>query len=256
MERVALVGTGLIGGSIGLGLARIRPDVHVAGYDRAAGSLERALERGAVTTRSSSPAAAVEGADLVVLAVPGDQLEDVAGAVRETVHRDAVITDVASAKAGAVAVGHAHFGDRFIGGHPMAGSERHGIEAADAELFQDAAWILTPTSETSSAAYSAAADLAVTLGSRIVAVDPAEHDALVARLSHVPQLMSSALVDVAVGSGGPGGAPRSRRGRLQGCHSHRRERSRSMGVDRQDEPRSRPRIAGAAWPTPSIRSGR
>lgn len=201
MERVALIGTGLIGGSIGLGLRRHRPDVHVVGYDSAPATAARALARGAVATAVDDAPAAVADADLVVLAVPPGQLEAIATTLRSAVRGDAVVTDVASAKAAVVAIGQAAFGPRFIGGHPMAGSESHGIEAADAELFRDAPWILTPTPQTSSLAYSAAAELAGTLGSRIVAVDPVEHDALVARLSHVPQLVSSALVDVAVSAG-------------------------------------------------------
>jgi prephenate dehydrogenase len=201
VERVAILGTGLIGGSIGLGLRSSRPGVEIIGYDHAPATGARAHERGAITTVAPDAAAAVAGADLVVLAVPLGEVEGVAAAVAAAVGADAVVTDVASAKAAVVEVGSALFGGRFIGGHPMAGSESHGIDAADADLFDDASWILTPTPETSSAAYSAASDLAVTLGSRIVAVDPAEHDALVARLSHIPQLVSSALVDVAVSAG-------------------------------------------------------
>jgi len=112
-----------------------------------------------------------------------------------------VVTDVGSAKTSIVAVGERTFGARFVGGHPMAGSERHGIEAADERLFEGAWWILTPTARTSPEAYGRVSTLVGRLGATPVAVDPLEHDALVARLSHLPQLVASALVEVAVGAG-------------------------------------------------------
>jgi prephenate dehydrogenase len=201
MHHVALLGTGLIGGSIGLGLRAAMPEITIAGYDLDAGSLERAIARGAVTDASADPSAVAHGADIVVLAVPLDQLEPTLKALDGGVGPDAVVTDVGSAKAAAVALGEATYGDRFVGGHPMSGSERHGIEAADGDLFQDASWILTPTPRTSSGAYTAAARLAGALGARVVALDPQTHDDLVARLSHLPQLVASAIVDVAAGAG-------------------------------------------------------
>ncbi len=201
MRHVALLGTGLIGGSIGLALRANAPDVIVTGYDHDARSLARAVERGAVTATSRDPAAAVVGADVVVLAVPLDQLGTTLTALDGAVAGDAVVTDVGSAKATVVALGEAIYGERFVGGHPMSGSERHGIEAADGDLFQDASWILTPTPRTSSLAYTEAARLAGAVGARVVALDPQTHDDLVARLSHLPQLVASAIVDVAAGAG-------------------------------------------------------
>ena len=201
MRHVALLGTGLIGGSIGLGLRRGAPDVVVSGYDLDEPTLARAVELGAVTVAGRDPATTVDGADVVVLAVPLGAVEMTLDALGSAVAPDAVITDVASAKAAVVAAGEKSYGERFVGGHPMSGSERHGIEAADAELFQDASWILTPTARTSSTAYGVAARLAGVLGARVVALDPAAHDDLVARLSHLPQLVASAIVDVAARAG-------------------------------------------------------
>lgn len=200
MHQVALLGTGLIGGSIGLGVRRALPGVAVVGYDKDQVALRTALERGAVSEIAIDPLEATDGADLVVMAVPLGEfqplLDRLTGLPPST-----TITDVASAKADVVAAGEAAFGPGFVGGHPMAGSERRGIEASDPDLFQDAAWILTPTSITSSGAYAAASGLATTLGARVVGVDPAEHDSLVARLSHVPQITASALVDMAARAG-------------------------------------------------------
>ena len=200
-ERVAVVGTGLIGGSIALGLRRCSPSATVVGYDRDPGSMEAALERGAVTALAASAEEAVMGADLVVLAIPVDQIPDACGVLAKAVSPEAIITDVGSAKAEVVARAEAAFGGRFAGGHPMAGSERHGIGAAEPGLFDSAWWILTPTPTTSPTAYNGVARLATRLGARPVAVDPSVHDALVARLSHVPQLTASALVATAAAAG-------------------------------------------------------
>lgn len=201
MRHIALLGTGLIGGSIGLGLRRAQPELMITGYDRDHAAAATALQRGAVSRTAADPGTAVVGADLVVLAAPLGQLQDLLDSIGPLVGEDTTVTDVASAKAAVVAAGQDSLGSRFVGGHPMAGSERHGIEAADPDLFDDASWVLTPTETTSSMAYATARELATTLGARVVAVEPLEHDALVARLSHVPQLMASALVDVAASAG-------------------------------------------------------
>lgn len=199
--HVAILGTGLIGGSVGLALREAGPGTTVVGYDPAAGEAERAAARGAVTTAASSPGDAVAGAALVVLAMPVDRMPEVCAGLRGAVGPGAVVTDVGSAKGPVVAAGEAAFGGAFVGGHPMAGSERHGIEAADGMLFEGAWWILTPTPATSSGAYGRVLELVAACGAKPIAVDPAAHDSLLARLSHLPQIASSAIVDVAVASG-------------------------------------------------------
>jgi prephenate dehydrogenase len=195
--RAAILGTGLIGGSVGLGLAAAQADLDVVGYDPDAHSASAALDRGAVSDVAATPEDAVAGARLVVLAPPIDQIAGLCARLHAHVGGDAVVTDVGSAKADVVAAGERAFGERFVGGHPMAGSERHGIEAADAALFDDAWWILTPTRSTAAGAYAVVSELAQALRARPVAVEPTLHDALVARVSHVPQLTASALMDVA-----------------------------------------------------------
>src|SRR5215210_928717 len=197
----AILGTGLIGGSIALGLRSSDPDAAVVGFDISSGVAERGVERGALTAAVDSPAEAVADAELVVIAVPAGAVGEICEEIAPAMRADAVVTDVASAKSSVVEIAEALLPGRFVGGHPMAGSERHGIEAAHPDLFEDAWWILTPTPTTSSAAYSRVAALAVGLGAKPVALDPTAHDALVARLSHVPQLTASALVDAAVSAG-------------------------------------------------------
>jgi prephenate dehydrogenase len=184
-----------------MGLRARFPAVVVAGYDNDPDALATSLQRGAVTSTFDDPVAAVDGAELVVMAVPLGEFQALLDAIAPALGSEATVTDVASAKTAVVSAAESALGDRFVGGHPMAGSELHGIGAADPNLFEDAAWILTPTSTTSSRAYALASRLATSLGAHVVAVEPAEHDSLVARLSHVPQLTASALVAMASSAG-------------------------------------------------------
>jgi prephenate dehydrogenase len=200
LARVAVIGTGLIGGSLGLAL-RSAGEGPVVGYDVDPSAARGALDRSAVDTIAPDPAAAVENAGLVILAAPVHLISDTCRVLASAVPEEAVVTDVGSTKRDVVAAGEACFGDRFVGGHPMAGSERHGIEAADGELFDGAWWILTPTAKTSSEAYAAVTRMVAKVGAKPVALDAEDHDALAARLSHVPQLTASALVDFAVSAG-------------------------------------------------------
>lgn len=124
MERVAVLGTGLIGGSIGLGLAGRSAPVDVVGYDRDSAAATRAVERGAVSRICGTPREAIAGADLVVLAVPLGQFEPLLQLLGGELPATATVTDVASAKAAVVEAAEAALGARFVGGHPMAGSER------------------------------------------------------------------------------------------------------------------------------------
>jgi prephenate dehydrogenase len=198
---VAIIGTGLIGGSLGLALRAARPELEVVGFDRDPVAEKGALDRGAVTRVAESLKDAVRGARLAVLCPPVDRIPATLAELGACSGPDAVVTDVGSAKEIVVAAGEAALADRFVGGHPMAGSERHGIEAADPALFDDAHWVLTPTATTSAPAYGAVAEMVTWVGATPVALDPRTHDALVARLSHVPQLAASAMVDLATGSG-------------------------------------------------------
>lgn len=194
--RTAVIGTGLIGGSVALALRRA--GTHVVGFDEDGAALRGALDRGAVDEIRDTAAEAVAGASLVILCMPVDRMPEVVRGLASAVPPDAVVTDVGSAKEAVVAEGEGVLGGRFLGGHPMAGSERHGIEAADAHLFEGAWWILTPTEKTISTAYRAVNRMVGAVGANGFALPPREHDRLVARLSHVPQLTASSLVDVAV----------------------------------------------------------
>ncbi|MGI9017328.1 MAG: prephenate dehydrogenase/arogenate dehydrogenase family protein [Euzebya sp.] len=197
--RAALVGTGLIGASLGMALLRSDEVTSISGYDRNADELQTALERGAITDMATDARQAVTGADLVILAVPvsamGPVMRDIAPSLRE----GAIVTDVASVKSEAVRVleAAAPAGVHVIGGHPMAGSHEHGAEHACADLFVGATYLLTPTQQTDSAAYSTVHQLVVDIKARPLAVDPDHHDQLVAIISHLPQLAATTLMNLA-----------------------------------------------------------
>jgi prephenate dehydrogenase len=197
MGTVAVVGTGLIGGSLGLALRRA--GLRVRGYDADADRLARALARGAVDEAVPSLLEAYAGADVAFVAVP---VSGVAPAVAAALDAGVgAVSDVGSVKAPVVrAVEAAQPGGaaaRFVGGHPMAGSADEGIEGAAADLFDGATWVLTPTATTDPAAFTAVRDLVALTGAEVVAVDPELHDGLVATVSHLPHLAAGALMHVA-----------------------------------------------------------
>jgi prephenate dehydrogenase len=182
------VGVGLIGGSVGL--AARNAGWVVMGVDRPE-VLEEAVTSGAVDRPSTLKEA--RGADLVVLATPISKVTDL---VKEISPTDALLTDVASTKTAIVREAERQ-GLRFVGGHPMAGSQLSGVENARADLFKGARYFLTPTSETNPDAYREVAGFVRSLGAVPTAVDPEKHDLLMAALSHLPHLMAAALLKVA-----------------------------------------------------------
>ena len=191
IDRLAIVGTGLIGASVGLAAKRVGAGA-VTGFDADPETLRVARERGAVDTAAASLADAVAEADLAIVAVPVTQLADQVAAVLDAPGR-AVVTDVGSTK-GAVA---AHRSPRFVGGHPVCGSHSRGPEHANADLFQGATWFLTPRAETDAGAYQRVHAFVSALGAVPIAIDSAAHDRLVALTSHVPHVLANVLVNQA-----------------------------------------------------------
>ena len=197
--RIAIIGTGLVGASLGLALQRVDEVAEVVGWDRSVEQSDVALRRGAVSRIAESAAAAVAQADVVILAVPVSAVVATAAEVGPSLRRGAILTDVASVKAGIVgdlerAAGE---GVHVIGGHPMAGSHDSGAAHASADLFVGATYLLTPTVSTDPGAYRRLHGLVASLGARPLAVDPAHHDVLVAVVSHLPQLAATTLMNLA-----------------------------------------------------------
>jgi len=199
VRSVAVLGLGLIGGSLA---RRLAPDYDVVGYDAAPETRGAAAAEGIVVADSTVDA--VAGRDLVVLATPlpalGPALAAVAGA-----GPGPVVTDVASVKAPALAAARAALGSgagRFVGGHPMAGSERSGFGASDPRLFDGAAWVLCAEEDTDLTAWLAVAAVVGGLGCRIVPCPAVAHDAAVARVSGLPHLLALTLAGIGA-DGGP-----------------------------------------------------
>jgi prephenate dehydrogenase len=191
--RVAVLGVGLIGGSIGLA-ARRRLGAEVAGYDPSGGTLERALGLGAIDRAAKSVAAAAEGADAVFCAAPVGALPALCLDALAAGGDETVVTDVGSTKRGLVeaVAGHAE-SRRFVGGHPLAGAETAGVESARVDLFEGARWYLTPTERTEGVLFDRLHRLLADIGARPQAIDPAEHDRIMATVSHLPHVIANVL---------------------------------------------------------------
>jgi prephenate dehydrogenase len=187
---VAVVGVGLIGGSIALA-TRERLGAHVRGFDPGDGVLAQALELGALTEASGSVAEAVGGADVAFVAAPVGALPDAVREVLAAAGEECVVSDVGSTKRSVVA---AVDDPRFVGGHPLAGVETAGVENARADLFDGATWYLTPTARTGGILYERLHRLLVDLGARPSALDADTHDALLATVSHLPHVLANVLV--------------------------------------------------------------
>lgn len=188
-RRAAVVGLGLIGGSIALGL-RAR-GWHVTGRDADPERAQAAKAQGALDAEGDDPASEVTFVCTPVGAVAAEARRVLA---QPGLRDDAVVTDVGGVKTPVVA---AVDDGRFVGGHPMAGSEQVGLAGADPELFAGATWVLTPTDRTEARAYATVQSVVGSLGAEILSLSPEQHDALVAVVSHVPHLTAATLMTVA-----------------------------------------------------------
>src|SRR5512133_891282 len=192
--KIAVLGVGLIGGSVGLA-ARRRLGAEVAGFDPDRATLEQALELGVVNGAADGIEEACAGADLVFCAAPVSALSDLASAALAASGPEAVVTDVGSTKREIVArLGE---DERFIGGHPLAGAETSGVENARADLFEGARWYLTPTSHSGGILYDRLQRALAELGARPQAIDAEAHDRMMATVSHLPHVIANVLVNQA-----------------------------------------------------------
>lgn len=195
--RVSVLGVGLIGGSIGLA-AKSRAAAHVTGFDSDRAALDRARKLGAIDEPAASLDEACNGAEMVICAGPVDSLEEMISSALEASGDECVLTDVGSVKR--------HLAERFspearfVGGHPLAGIESVGVEGAREDLFQGARWYLTPEGATEGVIYDRLQRFLSSIGARPQAIVSAEHDRLMATVSHLPHLLANVLVDRAAAS--------------------------------------------------------
>ena len=201
LMRIAVIGVGLIGGSVALA-ARQRTGATVTGADASADALRRALERGAIDRAAGSLNDAVSDAEAVFVAVPVGALPDLVGAALAAAPQDCVVTDVGSTKRAVLA---AQADPRFVGGHPLAGAENAGVQHARADLFEGATWYLTPGAGTSGILYERLHRLLRALGAHPAAIDAHTHDRILAVVSHLPHVLANVLVSQAAGTLSVGG---------------------------------------------------
>jgi prephenate dehydrogenase len=209
--RIAIVGCGLIGGSIGLAARRRWPSALVIAVDRK-DVLEAAMRTGAADV-AADDLGMVSGAELILLATPVRRNIAILGELSAHVPEEAVISDVGSTKRAIVDAARAlppRF--KFVGGHPLAGAAVAGIGAARPDLFDGRPWLLTPTASTDGAAAERLEQFVLGLGAVPTRLDPDEHDRLVAYLSHLPQVVVSALMHVVGGAAGTDGLALAGRG--------------------------------------------
>jgi prephenate dehydrogenase len=209
-SRLSILGVGLLGGSIGLAVKSISSSCKIIGYGHRPEPLALAKSRGAIDEIADSAAHAVQGADLVILCTPvgtfGSLLQEISAAIKP----GAIVTDVGSTKrsvcnlADTLLPPQAH----FVGSHPMAGSEKRGVEAARADLFRQALCITTPTNRTDRHALGVVESFWNELGMRTTRLSPEDHDRMLAEVSHLPHVLAAALMatqdDAAVHVAGKG----------------------------------------------------
>jgi prephenate dehydrogenase len=196
-NRITILGVGLIGASFALALKKNGLCGTITGYGRNRENLQRAKERNIIDSFESDPVAACKDADLIMLATPVGTFLELAKAIAPALKKGTVLTDVGSVKGALVRAAEKIMPKDvyYIGGHPIAGSDRSGIDSANPELFRDAKCILTPTEKSNSDALEKIQNLWKALGSEIVILSPEEHDRIYASVSHLPHMIAYAMVN-------------------------------------------------------------
>ena len=194
-QTVAIAGVGLIGGSIGLGIRQRFLAHHVIGLDQNAKVLEAALGMGVIDEAKFNPGKWLAEVDLVILASPAGTIISSAESLQPFLAPDCIVIDVGSVKAGIVSA-MSELGINFVGTHPMAGSEKGGVQNASAALLETAMWVLTPDKQTNPQVLSKVKHFVHHLDANPIEIDPIKHDKLVAAVSHVPYLCAVALTQL------------------------------------------------------------
>ena len=205
-RKIAIIGVGLLGGSIGLAVRRRKLARQTAGFVRRRASLKDCERAGAVDFATADLLAAVWDADLVILCLPLSQMRSRVREMLPALKRGAVVTDVGSVKASVVRELEslvAKTGAHFVGSHPMAGAEKTGVSSAKADLFEKTVCVVTPTKETNRAALKTVKQFWSVLGSRVLELKPEIHDVLVSRSSHLPHIIAATLASQVLSPGQP-----------------------------------------------------
>ncbi len=199
MKTIAILGMGLMGSSLGLALKQRGSSVRIQAYARRADTCNRALELGAVDEFFTTPAAAVADADIVVLCVPILSIAELVKEMIQALKPGAVVTDVGSTKVELLALMNDLFAGRdacFVGSHPIAGSEKTGVDAGNPDLYEGRLTVVCPGDGTSASALDEVSNLWKSVGSEVAEMSAAEHDAMLTTTSHLPHMVAAALAHV------------------------------------------------------------
>lgn len=205
--RIAIIGLGRIGGSIGLALKNAKLDLEIVGHDKDLGAAGRAQKRGAVDKTDWNLIGACDGAGMIVLALPLDAIKETLAALKPYIQPGVIVTDTATTKAPVLEwASDLPQGVHFIGGHPILKWDRpanlHGVANADATLFQDATYCITPAVSADASAIDSVSNFIKLLGAKPYFMDAAEHDGLSAGMQHLPALLATALASSTTASQG------------------------------------------------------
>ncbi|MGM0593259.1 MAG: prephenate dehydrogenase [Pseudomonadota bacterium] len=198
IKRLTIIGVGLIGGSLARALKAAGACGEIVGWGRSPAPLQKALELGVIDRAESDIATAVKGADVVLIGVPVGAMEGVLAQLKPHLESQTVVTDVGSTKGSVVAAAQQVFGilpPRFVPGHPIAGTEKSGVEAAFAELYRDRRVILTPDEESDPEAVALVRTLWEQAGAEVIEMSVVHHDEVLAATSHLPHMLAFTLVD-------------------------------------------------------------
>jgi prephenate dehydrogenase len=196
-KKVTIIGVGLIGGSFALSLKKTGFNGRIAGVGRKEKNLIKAMEMGIIDEYSSVPSEGVRGADLIFLSTPVGQFPGIVQDIKGDIKKGAIVTDAGSVKAEVIRKLEPLMPESvsFVGGHPIAGKECSGVDAASFELFRKAIYIITPSPQTDKNALEKVRALWNSFGSKTVVMDPEEHDSIFAAVSHMPHVISYVLIN-------------------------------------------------------------
>ncbi len=212
INKLVIIGVGLIGGSFALALRKAGHVRHVIGVGRSRENMQRALARGAIDEIAADLAPALRGANVIFLALPVGQTGETLARISPLLEPDSVVTDAGSTKQDVIAAARLHLPrhlKNFVPGHPVAGAERSGASAADPELFQGRNVVLTPLEETGAEATQLVTELWEACGATVSTLSAARHDDILAAVSHLPHVLAFALMNLLSGTQGAQGTPGS-----------------------------------------------
>lgn len=196
-KKITIIGVGLIGGSLGLALKKEKPKFKITGIDKLE-IIEKAIARGAIDEGTINLENGIKEADLIIIATPVKTIIDLLPRINPFIKKGCIVTDTGSTKGQIVETADKVLSKDvfFIGGHPMAGSEKYGIEEADSHLFQDKTYILTPSKKSNLIALEKIFLLVNTIGAKRLVLDPLEHDRVAGAISHLPQILAVSLTNM------------------------------------------------------------